>query len=340
MNIERVARSMATNTWLRTFCSKRLNHAAHHVPCFDQWPAPEGEMLTRSATNKQRDRCKFTQEDNAVRSILGCAAGAKSTCRTLLLAASMAVLSACGGGSSGDAPGHASRAGPTGIQQPTALSAGTERAATAQADPGADMLVVGVTRVSETPVSRTHFDYVLKLTVRNTSAFPYTNVVLTLTAAGPGTTVIDATVGLGAIVPGTEVTAADTVTVRQDRTLPFNASALRWQIAGTAGSSPQSQLVVLEATGKLPKVERGPTLQGIDADGNGIRDDIDAYIAAQVPPARPASRCSPDRQGLAGDAVRCTAGCRCGQVCSPTRFQRGALRIQSNQWWGRFKGAR
>ena len=218
-----------------------------------------------------------------MKSILGCAAGARPTCRTLLLAALMAVLSACGGDSSGDAPGNASRAGPTGSQQSTALSAGSERAATAQADPGVDMLVVSVTRVSETRVSRTLFDYVLKLTVRNTSAISYTNVVLTLTAAGPGTTVINATVGLGAIAPGTEVTATDTVTVRQDRTLSFNVSALRWQITGTAGTSPQAQLAVLEATGKLPKLERGPTLQGIDANGNGIRDDIDAYIAAQYP---------------------------------------------------------
>ena len=29
---------------------ERLNHPAHHVPCFEQWPASNGYMITRDAT--------------------------------------------------------------------------------------------------------------------------------------------------------------------------------------------------------------------------------------------------------------------------------------------------
>jgi len=42
--------------------------------------------------------------------------------------------------------------------------------------------------------------------------------------------------------------------------------------------SPKAKLLALEESGAIPKLERGPALEGIDANGNGIRDDIDAYI--------------------------------------------------------------
>ena len=42
--------------------------------------------------------------------------------------------------------------------------------------------------------------------------------------------------------------------------------------------SPKAKILALEESGAIPKLERGPTLEGIDANGNGIRDDIDAYI--------------------------------------------------------------
>jgi len=35
----------------------------------------------------------------------------------------------------------------------------------------------------------------------------------------------------------------------------------------------------LEDEGKLPKLDRTDSVAGIDADGNGVRDDLDAYIA-------------------------------------------------------------
>jgi len=39
-----------------------------------------------------------------------------------------------------------------------------------------------------------------------------------------------------------------------------------------------SAIVALEESGDIPRLERGASLAGTDADNNGIRDDIDAYI--------------------------------------------------------------
>jgi hypothetical protein len=42
--------------------------------------------------------------------------------------------------------------------------------------------------------------------------------------------------------------------------------------------SPKAKVLALEESGAIPRLERGPTLEGVDANGNGIRDDIDAFI--------------------------------------------------------------
>lgn len=39
-------------------------------------------------------------------------------------------------------------------------------------------------------------------------------------------------------------------------------------------------ILAAESSGKLPVLNRDNTLLGVDADGNGVRDDIDAYINA------------------------------------------------------------
>lgn len=41
------------------------------------------------------------------------------------------------------------------------------------------------------------------------------------------------------------------------------------------------QIDTLEKDGKLPKLDRSSDIKGPDRDNNGIRDDIDAWIAAQ-----------------------------------------------------------
>ncbi|MDZ4281902.1 MAG: hypothetical protein U1C04_14180 [Hydrogenophaga sp.] len=42
--------------------------------------------------------------------------------------------------------------------------------------------------------------------------------------------------------------------------------------------TPQEHVAQLEASGALPKLERTDTIAGIDANANGVRDDIEQYI--------------------------------------------------------------
>ncbi|MBF7691545.1 hypothetical protein [Acinetobacter pollinis] len=47
--------------------------------------------------------------------------------------------------------------------------------------------------------------------------------------------------------------------------------------------SSAQKIAKMEDSGELPRLERENTIQGIDNDGNGIRDDIDAYIKRTYP---------------------------------------------------------
>jgi len=48
--------------------------------------------------------------------------------------------------------------------------------------------------------------------------------------------------------------------------------------SNATGSKAVSDILKLEESGDIPRLERGDSLVGTDMDGNGIRDDIDAYI--------------------------------------------------------------
>ncbi|MDR2173141.1 MAG: hypothetical protein LBE32_02905 [Burkholderiales bacterium] len=67
------------------------------------------------------------------------------------------------------------------------------------------------------------------------------------------------------------------------------AISLVWIIAGcneknseeTTPATPttsQEPIIALEESGAIPKLERENTLTGVDANANGVRDDIDAFI--------------------------------------------------------------
>ena len=56
----------------------------------------------------------------------------------------------------------------------------------------------------------------------------------------------------------------------------------------------KEQLEALEKSGELPALDRSTDIAGPDADRNGIRDDIDAYIAA-LPVSEPVKRATRQR---------------------------------------------
>lgn len=143
-----------------------------------------------------------------------------------LMMLSASLLSACGGASS---TGKVSVAD---TSQKQALSA---RAA---AGAEADVQVVELVKISELRVSRTVFDFTFQVRVRNTGDTAYDNVSLTIDAAGAGATVRDGTVALASLAAGATTLTEDTVTIRQDRTRPFDAAALVWRVAGTPQAGP------------------------------------------------------------------------------------------------------
>lgn len=57
---------------------------------------------------------------------------------------------------------------------------------------------------------------------------------------------------------------------------------------GNSGSTPEIAVSQLEASGELPTLDRETTLGGIDANGDGVRDDIERYIEKKY--SEPAQR--------------------------------------------------
>lgn len=102
-----------------------------------------------------------------------------------------------------------------------------------------ELNVVSLTKLSETRVDRTSYDYVFSVTVQN-GAQAVNNAAQTLTASGAGTTILDGSVLLGDLASDEQVTPADTIKIRHNRTLPFNPSALIWSASGTVVASSSS----------------------------------------------------------------------------------------------------
>lgn len=99
-----------------------------------------------------------------------------------------------------------------------------------------DLDVVSLTKLSETRITRTEYDYVFAVTVQN-GAQAITNAAQTLTTSGPGTSIIDGSVIVGDIAANAQITPTDTIKIRHDRSVPFNQSAFVWSASGTVTSA-------------------------------------------------------------------------------------------------------
>ncbi|PIE38478.1 MAG: hypothetical protein CSA53_04185 [Gammaproteobacteria bacterium] len=78
-------------------------------------------------------------------------------------------------------------------------------------------------------VGRAYFDYTYRLHINNAGE-ALSNVSASLTSNTPNTTVIDGEVVFGNIGSGESV-SSDTFTIRQNRRVPFDSSALSWQFS-------------------------------------------------------------------------------------------------------------
>ena len=127
-------------------------------------------------------------------------------------------LAACGGGGSTNEAGTVDA---------------TKQALSAVVAPGVS--VIAVTKVSETRVSRTVYDYVFKVTVQNGN-LAQMGVTANLTAVGTGTSIMDGSAVIGDMNANALVTSTDTITLRHDRTFAFDQAALRWSVTSTASA--------------------------------------------------------------------------------------------------------
>lgn len=145
-----------------------------------------------------------------------------SSCRGLALTLAIlaiGVLPACGGGSDDrQSPGVAAR-----IQSATVAGASSENLST--------LSVANLVLKAERRISRTVFEYDYQVEITNQGATA-TGVIAKLTAAGPGTTIVDGSVNAGTVAAGASVTPSDIIQLRHDRTLPFQLAALVWQVTG------------------------------------------------------------------------------------------------------------
>lgn len=142
----------------------------------------------------------------------------------LLGGAIVVALAACGGGSSDPAA--------TGRATTQSASRWLASADAKTVTPAAAAVVVSVEKVGEARVGRSAYDYTFRITLQN-GPVAQDAVTATLVAVGAGASIVDGTSVVGNLAVNASATPADTVTVRQDRTVAFDASAFRWQVAGT-----------------------------------------------------------------------------------------------------------
>jgi len=50
--------------------------------------------------------------------------------------------------------------------------------------------------------------------------------------------------------------------------------------AADTSKTPKEQVMALETSGAIPKLDRGNTLVGTDANANGVRDDVEAFVTS------------------------------------------------------------
>ncbi|NUZ09140.1 peptidase dimerization domain-containing protein [Piscinibacter koreensis] len=143
-----------------------------------------------------------------------------------LIAAACIAVTACGGGGSSNDTVTGSAADDT----KTALAIGGG-ATTVLAD-GRE---ITLRMVSETRVSRTVYDYVYTIVLKN-NATALTNGMAALTGAGAGTTVVSGLVPIGELAANDTVEPHGTIKLRHDRAQPFNAAALVWSITNSTAA--------------------------------------------------------------------------------------------------------
>lgn len=123
-------------------------------------------------------------------------------------------------------------------------------------------------------VSRIEYDFSYYVKIINTGD-AIKNVTASVSSTSANTVVIDGSVDFNAVPTGESSQSIDTFTIRQNRRHAFDPNSLVWNIqyelAGNDGLPPD------------PGEEGLLTIEGIDSDNDGVRDDVQIAIAKKYP---------------------------------------------------------
>ena len=135
-----------------------------------------------------------------------------------------------------------------------------------------NVTVLTYTLIGERRISRTASDFTYRVNVRNTG--PALIVVSgTVSSTSTAVTFPDSAVSFGDIASGTPATSTDTFRIRQNRTQRFSRNQLVWQFRAAPG----------EGIPPDPGPANDLTIAGIDSDSDGVRDDVERWIAYSQP---------------------------------------------------------
>jgi len=133
------------------------------------------------------------------------------------------------------------------------------------AQSGSEGLYVSQRQLVESKrIGRTGFEYTLRLTLGNSGTKSYTSARVATSTTASNVQVVDGQADFGTIGPGEQRVASDDIVVRVDRAMAITEDWLRYAIQGVP-------VVTSEPTVPLP---------GIDANTNGVRDDVEAVISS------------------------------------------------------------
>ena len=147
----------------------------------------------------------------------------------------VAVLGGCGGGdgkAAATASSAALRIGPTAKALSTSQGGATATAVSTAVAPHQAPTIVRLEQISATRVDRTRYDYVFALHVKG-SGLHIKDGAFTGTATGIGSQVLDGQAKATSINAGRYYVLDDTITVRHDRTHPFDPTKLVFAFVGT-----------------------------------------------------------------------------------------------------------
>ena len=144
-------------------------------------------------------------------------------------------------------------------------------AANATADSPTGLQVIAITKLSATKVSRTIYDYVFKVSIEN-SGEARTGVKASLIQAGKGSNIVDAEATIRNMGAKSFARSNDTITIRHDRTLAFDLTALKWVVASsrlesinetTLATVGVSDIQMINSTGRITMAAGGSERVGL-----------------------------------------------------------------------------